>query len=574
MIEKILASYRTQLLAGNFKNLTVLYMIVFAVIVNAIALFMPTLSSNDPYFYGVIIKNMAASGDWVNLYYFAIGQDWLDKPHLSFWLETLSSMVFGFNQFGYAFPGFIFQIIGACYTYKLGKRLFNHETGLLAVLIYVTSFHLLVSLFDLRMEAYLLGEIIPACYYWLVYEKTGGKKSLLAGGFFTGLALMTKGPFVVLPIFSGVVFRFFFEKRWLEFLRPKWLLAYFISMVFALPELICLYLQFDLHPEKVVFGTTGMSGLWWYFWGNQFGRYLQTGPLVQENYSIFFYIHTMAWGFLPWSVVFGAALYGSIRWYKRKSPQVRQGIIYLHACFWPTFLLFSTSKFQLDHYTNILFPFAAILCANYLVERGIMASGNEASEKTGWLTVTQYWLGLTISLLAAALTIVAFRSSWMIVFAIIPLSFLVLAIALRTKFTVNQRVLYLPGCSVLILFVTFIILNIGIFAHYNLGYNLAKIVNSQPSLSLYTMDNWHSNNSLAFHSRARLQIVSEPPKNYPYYLAINAAKKASIAKYNYEIIGVVEGLDTNTPEWPLVVNKAKLQRQLAKYELVKINGLR
>ena len=34
-----------------------------------------------------------------------------------------------------------------------------------------------------------------------------------------------------------------------------------LTGIFILPELYCLYAQFDAHPEKMVFGQTGVSGL-------------------------------------------------------------------------------------------------------------------------------------------------------------------------------------------------------------------------------------------------------------------------------------------------------------------------
>ena len=40
--------------------------------------------------------------------------------------------------------------------------------------------------------------------------------------------------------------------------------------------------------------------------------------------------------------------------------------MYLGAAFGVTFLLFSLTSFQLDYYTVIVFPFAAIGCGGYL----------------------------------------------------------------------------------------------------------------------------------------------------------------------------------------------------------------
>jgi len=174
-----------------------------AILANLSGMFSPMLSSDDPYFYAMIAKNMLINNDWINLSY--AGQGWLDKPHLPFWLTALSFKLFGINAVAYALPGFIFHLIGAFYTYQLAKYLYDRKTALIALVIYLTTLHLMLSAIDVRAEAYLLGTIIPAVYYWLKYDNSETLKLryLLLGSLFTALAMMTKGPFVVITIFSA-----------------------------------------------------------------------------------------------------------------------------------------------------------------------------------------------------------------------------------------------------------------------------------------------------------------------------------------------------------------------------------
>src|SRR5215510_11336073 len=93
-----------------------LLLIGIAVALNAVVLFFPTVYS-DGVVYGVLAKNISTSGDWVNLIF--LGQDWLDKPHLPFWVTALSFEIFGVNSFAYVAPGLLFHLIGAVFTYKL-----------------------------------------------------------------------------------------------------------------------------------------------------------------------------------------------------------------------------------------------------------------------------------------------------------------------------------------------------------------------------------------------------------------------------------------------------------------------
>jgi len=147
-------------------------LILIAVVVNAMGLFSPILGSNDSNYYSVIAKHIVMSNDWLNLTF--ADKDWLDKPHLPFWLTAVSYKVFGVSAFAYILPGFLFNLLGAYYTFLLAKYLYNKEVGLLASLFYLTAIHILLSSIDVRAEAFLLGEIMPACYYWLRYNDNDG----------------------------------------------------------------------------------------------------------------------------------------------------------------------------------------------------------------------------------------------------------------------------------------------------------------------------------------------------------------------------------------------------------------
>ena len=135
-----------------------LWLIVVVLLVNATGFFSPVIG--DAYTYAMLGKNIVVSGNWVDLTY--RGQPWLDKPHFPFWMTAISFKLFGISTFTYILPGFIFNLIGACYTYRLAKLLYSETIGILAVLLYVTSLHLLISSIDVRAEAYLLGEMMPA----------------------------------------------------------------------------------------------------------------------------------------------------------------------------------------------------------------------------------------------------------------------------------------------------------------------------------------------------------------------------------------------------------------------------
>ncbi len=539
------------------------WLIILLLLINACGMFSPVLNSNDAYFYAVISKTMVSSHDWINLYY--ASQDWLDKPHLPFWLTALSFKIFGISAFAYVLPGFIFHCIGAIYTYRLGKLLYSEATGIVATLIYVSSLHLLLSSMDIRAEAFLLGEIVSACYYYLRYDRIGGIKNLLLASIFTGLALMTKGLFVVVTIFSGLVAMWLYSGELRKIIQPKWLLAYALSLLATLPELICLYVQFDLHPEKLVFGQHQVSGISWFFWGSQFGRFFNSGPIVNNHGNPGFFIHTFLWAFLPWSLLFIASLIAVCRCFKAEVTTQRAISIYLQSSFWLTFIMFSATKFQLDHYTNIIMPFAAIIVANYIV--------NQAS-KLSVIVKIQQGLTFLILCLSLAISIFFFRASWLIISALIPILIMGYCVFQRSKISMGRWILALPALAVASSFIVLMLVNAFVYRSYDAGYNIAQYLKDKPVATIYNLEVPGLINNLEFHADLPVSEVHLPlPDNYPYYLAIKNDSLFQLESYNYEKLATFNELEM-TKFIPAMLSANKYQHSLIVIDLVKITGLR
>ncbi|WP_245901389.1 ArnT family glycosyltransferase [Chitinophaga ginsengisoli] len=310
-----------------------------------------TIMEPDGALYAGIAKHMVQHHDYLNL--FVDGQDWLDKPHFPFWMAALSYQLFGFTTFAYKLPAFLFLMLGVVYTYRFAKDLYGEQVARWSVCILLTAEHLVISSTDVRAEPYLTGLIIGSVYH--LY-----KRQLLPGALLAALAVMTKGPFALVPIGFALIGQFVFTKQWKELFHVRWLIVGVLVCVFVTPELYALYQQFDAHPEKVVFGQTGVSGIRFFFWDSQFGRFMNSGPIKGSGDPTFF-LHTVLWAFLPWSIF----LYVAVITFIRKGRQARE--YYCISGALTTFLLFSLSRFQLPHYLNIIFPFFSILTAQYIL---------------------------------------------------------------------------------------------------------------------------------------------------------------------------------------------------------------
>jgi len=341
------------------------------------------LFPQDSAVYAVVSKQIAVSGNWGDL--FLDGRDWLDKPHFPFWMSALSMRALGVSAFAYKLPGFAFFLLSLLYTYLLARDLCGTRVARMAVLLLSVSGHVVVSSSDLRAEPFLMGLLVAAVYHgrrastgpWVVH--------LVAGSLFTACALMTKGIFLVIPVAGAIAGDALLRRRPGELFRLRWLFALALVAVFVLPEVYAVYRQFDLHPEKTVFGRTGVSGVRFFFWDSQFGRFVNTGP-IQGKGNPFFFLHTVVWAFAPWGLILYPAVLHRLRsaWRGENREYVT-----LSASL-PLFLVFSVSGFQLPHYLNILFPFFSILVADW-------ALSLESVRGKAALAAVQYLVALTLA---------------------------------------------------------------------------------------------------------------------------------------------------------------------------------
>jgi len=335
-------------------------LLALAIAVNFSGLFL-TIIGADGTLYASIAKTMALQGNFIEL--FANGTDWLDKPHFPFWITALSFRAFGFSDWSYKLPAILFLLGGAGYTYLLALRLYKSvDIARWSVLVLLTAQHIILSNTDVRAEPYLAALVIGSIYHFQRAWTENRFAQLLLGSLLAGCAVMTKGLFALVPVAAAMGGHLVLTRNWKELFHARWVLAAILTFLFVTPELFALYSQFDLHPEKVVFGRTGVSGIRFFFWDSQFGRFFNTGPITGKGDPTFFF-HTVLWAFLPWSLLLYAAMYRRIR-----PKPGREGTRewYTVAGSLVTFLMFSLSGFQLPHYLNIVFPLFAIVTASFL----------------------------------------------------------------------------------------------------------------------------------------------------------------------------------------------------------------
>lgn len=333
---------------------------ILVVIVNLIGVYQGIFIA-DSALYAAISKTILTSGNWLEL--FVDGVDWLDKPHFTFWCSALSMKIFGINSFGYKLPSFFFFLLSLWYTYKFSIKVYSKEVALVSVLVLSSALHIIVSNNDVRAEATMLGLIMGSTYHFYNLTKHYRLRDVLFGSLLAAAAIMTKGVFIVIPIGCAVFGEVMFTRNWKVFLKMRWVWSLLFILIFIIPEVWSVYFQFDLHPEKTVFGNKNVSGVSFFFWDSQFGRFFNTGPITGKG-DVTFFLHTLLWAFAPWAIIAYVSLYKSIVKIVKQEHLKEYATL---CAFMSMLVIFSLSKFQLPHYINIILPFLSVIVADYIV---------------------------------------------------------------------------------------------------------------------------------------------------------------------------------------------------------------
>lgn len=314
--------------------------------------------------YANISMEMSYNKSFLEVYY--RGNDYMDKPPLLFWLSSLSFILFGVGNFAYKLPSVIILLLGIYSTYKFAQMWYSKDIARLAALIFASTQAVFLITNDVRTDINLVGLVIFSTWQINLYIKENKWKNLLLGAIGTGGAMLAKGPIgIVIPALA-IGGDLLLKRNWRAIFKYQWLIFLGIVALILLPMSYGLYVQFDLHPEKFVYEMQGPSGLKFFYWTQSFGRI--TGDSYWENdSSFFFFFHTILWDMQPWVLLFIPALIaGVVNLAKEKfRPSEHQEYISL-AGFILVFLALSKSNFKLPHYIFPIFPFAAILTANFI----------------------------------------------------------------------------------------------------------------------------------------------------------------------------------------------------------------
>ena len=490
-----------------------------------------TLFENDSAQFAVMAMRMVQENDFINL--IKGTEDYLDKPHMHFWLAAFSFKIFGLVDWAYRIPALLASLLGAYSCYGLGNQLYDKEVGKLAALIFITAQTIILSNIDVRTDAVLTGFAAFSIWQLVAYISSQQLKNLVLGAVGAGLAFSTKGQIAILVIGLPILCHLAYERKWKLLLNWEVIVALAVFLLTISPMLYAYYQQFDLHPEKVIRGRSGRSGILFIFWEQSFERL--SGKGVGKNSSdYFFFFHSYLWVFLPWTII---GLFAFVKGWKQlirnrfnkteNTDLLTIGGISL------IFILISFAQFKLPHYLNITIPLFALLTATY-IRYLPQNSGNKIWK---YLFGFQFFIASLVILASLLLSFWVFQLKNTFSFGLLIIAILFLIYFAYSRGYILSRIITVSvGSAILINAV----LNMHFYPsllEYQAGSSMAHIVRTESieADNIYKLSERHTW-GLDFYNREPVKIISidELDQKKDIWLYVTSQELEDLAEEGYQ----------------------------------------
>lgn len=298
--------------------------------------------------YATVAREIFQNGNFINLTVHGMPYD--QKPPMLFWLGAIGFFVGGISNFWFKLPVLLVVFAGIYWAYRLGYCMYNKRVGFLTATFLL--FSVIYSLYSMDIHTDTLLQAFVTLALWQLYSfiKTGKNRHWILGFTGVGLAMLSKGPVgAAIPAFA-VAGHLLLTKNYRSFADYRWYLGVILSFVIVSPALFGLMNQF------------GLEGLKFFFWDNNIGRI--TGSYVKAVNDPFFYVHTLAYLFLPWSLLFFIAAYHDIKSlikYKFRAQEY-----FTFTGIWIYFIILNSASSQLPNYVFSIVPLIAVLTAKWI----------------------------------------------------------------------------------------------------------------------------------------------------------------------------------------------------------------
>lgn len=332
--------------------------------------------------WAVICSEMMRSGDYLHPY--LLDEPYYDKPLPSYWLMIGFARVLGdLNEWALRLPGALAGLLALGCTVRLGRRLFDRPTGLLAGWILATCFFFVLWSRQACADMLNLAAVVGAVTWYFERKDRAGFVSYAVFFLILAVGSLMKGPIAATLAALVLVPDLLSAGNWRRHLRPSFFAAALVfPVVFAAPFLLSSAGDAAGYPDsglKLVFRENVVRFFFPFDHVDPLHTYLLYGPLY----------------LLPWTIFLPAAIWRAARrWRERTSPARWTA----WACA-IIFVFLSASGSRRPYYLLPILPFAALFIAEWV--RGRPEASPRREGLAGWLAVGSWglivaWFGIAV----------------------------------------------------------------------------------------------------------------------------------------------------------------------------------
>ncbi|MBP5994146.1 MAG: glycosyltransferase family 39 protein [Crocinitomicaceae bacterium] len=290
-------------------------------------------------------REMIVSKDYFNV---TINfQAFWEKPPLFIWMQALSMLVFGINEFAARFPNVIAAVFTLLALYRFGKEFFGEKFGIAWSALYACSIlpfmYFNSGIIDPWFNFFIFSGIIH--FYKGIQVQTS--RNFILSGLFIGLAILTKGPVAILLI-GGAFAVYFLFNRFKDFPSFGKILLFLLTTL-LIGSLWFILLFATGHQEIIQEFITYQVRL---FQTQDAGH---GGPLYYHWIILLF-------GVFP-------ASFFLIGYLRNKEIQRTSLDIIMHGMLWFTLILFSIVKTKIVHYSSFCYFPITYLAARFVIHQ-------------------------------------------------------------------------------------------------------------------------------------------------------------------------------------------------------------